>query len=83
MQADELLIGRADSFHIEANGDALLFMDGEGKPAAYIEVDPQTGESTFYMTRSVVVEDMYFGDGLWKFYRRSNRNMSLKWMGGE
>ena len=52
------------------------------KSVAYIAID-ENGNSTFYMTRSVVVEDMYFGDGLWKFYRRSNRNMGLKWMGGE
>ena len=49
---------------------------------AYIAID-ENGNSTFYMTRSIVVDDMFFGDGLWKFYKRSNRNMSLKWMGGE
>lgn len=83
MQVEDLIVGRAESFHMEANGERLSFMDGNGNEAAYIEINQQTGESTFYMTRSVVVEDMYFGDGLWKFYRRSNRNMSLKWMGGE
>lgn len=49
---------------------------------AYIAIDDK-GNSTFYMTRSIVVDDMLFGDGLWKFYRRSNHNMSIKWMGGE
>lgn len=48
---------------------------------AYIAVDPDTNESTFYMTRSVVVKDLRFGDWLW--YGRRNRNMSLKWVGGE
>jgi len=28
-----------------------------------------------------VVKEMYFGDGLWKWYKRANNNMSLKWMG--
>lgn len=48
---------------------------------AYIAVDPTTRESTFYMTRSVVVKDLRFGDWLW--YGRRNRNMALKWIGGE
>lgn len=47
---------------------------------AYIAVDPTTRESTFYMTRSVVVKDLRFGDWLW--YGRRNRNMALKWVGG-
>lgn len=46
---------------------------------AYIAVDPDTGESTFYMTRSVVVKDLRFGNWMW--YGRDNRNMSLKWIG--
>lgn len=48
---------------------------------AYIAVDPTTRESTFYMTRSVVVKDLRFGDWMW--YGRRNRNMALKWIGGE
>lgn len=51
-------------------------MPGE---VAYIAVDPSSGESTFYMTRSVVVKDLRFGNWMW--YGRRNRNMSLKWMG--
>ena len=46
---------------------------------AYIAVDPDTRESTFYMTRSVVVKDLKFGNWMW--YGRKNRNMSLKWIG--
>lgn len=46
---------------------------------AYIAVDPDTNESTFYMTRSVVVKDLRFGNWMW--YGRDNRNMSLKWIG--
>ena len=62
--------------------DPAVVADILSKSVAYIAIDSE-GNSTFYMTRSIVVDDMYFGDGLWKFYRRSNRNMSLKWMGGE
>ena len=47
---------------------------------AYIAVD-EHGESMFYMTRSVVVKDLRFGD--WKWFGRKNRNMALKWVGGE
>ena len=46
---------------------------------AYIAVDPDTQESTFYMTRSVVVKDLKFGK--WMFYGRRNNNMSVKWIG--
>ena len=46
---------------------------------AYIAVNPDTQESTFYMTRSVVVKDLRFGNWMW--YGRDNRNMSLKWIG--
>ena len=46
---------------------------------AYIAVDPETQESTFYMTRSVVVKDLKFGK--WMFYGRRNNNMSVKWIG--
>lgn len=48
---------------------------------AYIAVDPITRESTFYMTRSVVVKDLRFGD--FKWFARKNRNMALKWIGGD
>ena len=92
LQAESLVLGDSSGMHMEAVGNMLLFLpsnvtsdddDYLSKAVAYIAVNQDTDESVFYMTRSVVVEDMYFGDGLWKFYRRSNRNMSLKWMGGE
>ena len=82
LQAEELLIGDTSGAHMEADGNRLSFKDGSGNEVAYIDIDSD-GNSTFYMTRSIVVDDMFFGDGLWKFYRRSNRNMSIKWMGGE
>lgn len=80
LQVASLLVGSDEGFHIEASGSRMSFKDGGGNEVAYIAVDAN-GKSTFYMTRSVVVEDMHFGDGKWKFYKRSNNNMSLKWMG--
>lgn len=46
---------------------------------AYIAVDRESQESMFYMTRSMVVKDLRFGNWMW--YGRRNRNMSLKWIG--
>lgn len=81
LQVASLLIGSEDSFHIEASSNRMGFVGSDGTEAAYIAVDPQTGDSVFYMTRSVVVKDMFFGNGKWKWYKRSNNNMSVKWMG--
>ena len=81
LQVASLLIGATNSFHIEASPTRMSFRGSDGSEAAYISVDPDTGKSIFYMTKSVVVEDMFFGDGKWKWYKRSNNNMSVKWMG--
>ena len=78
--ADGAQIGSLSSAHIVARGDRMSFMNGD-QEVAYIAIDADTNKAVFYMTRSVVVEDMYFGEGLWKWYKRSNNNMSLKWMG--
>lgn len=79
-------IGALDGTHIIASGDQLLFLPAGAEPnianaVAYIDIDPQTQESVFYMTRSVVVKDMFLGEGKWKFFKRENNNLSLKWMG--
>lgn len=72
----------ASGFNPQANG---LFEKNVLKPnvpepgeVAYIAVD-EYGESTFYMTKSVVVKDLSFGK--WKWFNRANGNMSLKWVG--
>lgn len=67
----------SDKTYYRYNVSADVALPGE---VAYIAVDPTTRESTFYMTRSVVVKDLRFGDWMW--YGRRNRNMALKWMGG-
>jgi len=72
-------LGRLDGTHMEATGSKLSFISSDGSEVAYIEVDPNTGESLFYMTRAVVVRDLRFGH--WKWADRENGNLALKWMG--
>lgn len=81
LQVANLVIGSTDGTYISANGSHMSFMSG-GNEVAYIDVDPNTNEAVFYMTRSIVVKDMQFGEGKWKWYKRDNNNMSLKWIGG-
>lgn len=80
LQVANLVIGSTDGTYISANGNHMSFMSG-GNEVAYIDIDPNTNEAVFYMTRSVVVKDMQFGNGNWKWYSRENGNMSLKWIG--
>ena len=75
MSTDTTVDSGKDYYKYTVTADSAL--PGE---VAYIAVDPTTRESTFYMTRSVVVKDLRFGDWLW--YGRRNKNMALKWVGG-
>lgn len=81
---------RGDRFSFFAGGygysslpDGYTPVAGTAMPGevAYIAVDPVTQESMFYMTRSVVVKDLRFGDWMW--FSRRNRNMALKWIGSD
>ncbi|MBQ9043807.1 MAG: hypothetical protein IJ111_13460 [Eggerthellaceae bacterium] len=76
LAAAALLIGDQNAVHIETDGTGLAFLNGSER-VAYID----SASGVFYMTRSVVLDDMYFGDGKWKWYKRTNNNMSVKWMG--
>ena len=80
LEVSNVLIGESAGTHISTTGSRMSFMNG-AKEVAYIDIDPATDESVFYMTRSMVVKDMQFGDGKWKWYKRPNNNMSLKWIG--
>ena len=55
-------------------------MLGENE-VAYIEADPNTGESVFYMTNAIIVSELRFGN--WAFKQRQNGNLALRWMGAE
>lgn len=73
-------VGRLSGTHMVATGDKLSFVSGDGVEVAYIEVDTETNESMFHITRAVVMKDLRFGD--WKWADRSNGNLALKWIGG-
>lgn len=76
---ENMQIGASDGMHIEASGSRLSFKDGEGNEVAYIAVED--GISTFYMNRSVVLDDLRFGN--WKWYNRENGHMTLQYVGAD
>ncbi len=65
--------------HLLLSGDRLSFRGSDGQEVAYIAVDPDTNESTFYMTKAVVVKNLRFAN--WEWRPRDNGNLSLKWVG--
>ena len=73
------VVGQLDQMHLELANNRLAFVDENGNDAAYIAMDPDTNESVMYITRSVVVDSMQFGN--WRWFSRANGNMSLKWIG--
>ena len=66
--------------NLEMTGDRLSFKVGDTE-VAYIATNADTNEAVFYMTKAIVVQDLYFGH--WRWQNRSNNNLALKWMGGE
>ena len=79
--SDGAQMGFSGSTHIKVapDGSRMSFMNGNNE-VAYVAID-EKGDAVFYMTRSMVVKDMQFGEGDWKWYKRDGGNMSLKWMG--
>ena len=91
---DGVRVGSPLDMHVEIRGNRMSFLspgytlpddmtghdptepfDGE---VAFLAVD-DSGQSMFYMNRSVVVKDLRFGKWVWK--SRENNNMSLRWYG--
>ena len=75
---DTLRLSSGGTARVELSPDALQFIASDGNVVASIEVGAD-GKSVMRITRSVVLEDMQFGD--WNWYSRRNGNMSLKWVG--
>ena len=73
--------GKSDGFHLVLLPTELSLRDPNDLRVAYIEVDSQ-GNGLFYVANAVIVDDLRFGGGDWKWAARQNRNLSLKWMGG-
>lgn len=82
LEADHLQVGKSGDgggAHIVVDGDRMSFRTSNGDEVAYIAIDGN--ESTFNMTRAVVVKDLRFGK--WKWQEGVDGSLSLKWMGGE
>ena len=90
-------VGASGGIHVEMNGNRFSFLAGDAHldpnwsnpmepqdgEVAFIAVDPTSNNSMFYINNAVIVTDLRFGGGNWKWYSRSNNNMALKWMGGQ
>ena len=81
------IIGKRSGAHIQilpASQDhpaaRISFLSGNGLEAGYVEVDSEH-KAVLCIQRAVVKDDLFFGESLWKFYKRSNNNFSIKWMG--
>lgn len=74
-------VGKASGMHLVLGPATMAFEDASGTRVVYIDVD-ELGNSLFYVGNAVIVEDLRFGGGDWKWAARGNRNLSLKWVGG-
>lgn len=75
-------IGKDGEMRLVLGPSSMAFMVGEGERVAYIEVDSQNN-SLFHVANAVIVDDLRFGGGDWIWKARpGNRNLSLKWIGG-
>ena len=93
--SEKTMIGSKSDIHVEIKGSRMSFLAaGYSLPddmtghdptepfpgeIAFLAVDPSTNQSMFYMNRSVVVNDLYFGK--WQWRSRANDNMTLTWVG--
>ena len=75
-----LRIGKEGEARLSFSGDTLLFQDASGVAVASIAVN-ELGESVFYMTNAIVMSELNFGEGMWRWQKRDNDNLSLKWLG--
>ena len=73
--------GKSNGYHLVLLPTELSLRDPNDLRVAYIEVDSQ-GNSLFYVANAVIVDDLRFGGGDWKWAARQSRNLSLKWLGG-
>jgi len=92
--SDGVCVGSLLDIHVEIRGNRMSFLSpGYTLPddmtgvsysdplpgeVAFISIDPSTGESLFYMTRTIVLKTMRFGS--WRWSERSSGNMSLRWI---
>ena len=72
-------IGAESGAHVSISGNRLSFI-ANGQEVAYVAID-DNGESVFYMTKAIIVQDLRFAKWQWK--SRDNENLSLRWTGSE
>ena len=73
-------IGKESGAHVTISGNKLSFI-ANGQEVAYVAIDEDTGESIFYMTKAIIVQDLRFAKWQWK--SRDNENLSLRWTGSD
>ena len=72
------IIGDAGAMHLSLTDDQMGFVNGTQR-VAYIDIDPDTNEGLFHITNIVVVNELRIGE--WKWFRRRNGHLSLRWDG--
>ena len=72
-------IGASSGTHVVIADNRLSFI-ANGQEVAYVAID-DNGESVFYMTKAIIVQDLRFGNWQWK--SKDNGNLILKWMGSD
>lgn len=79
---DGLVVAKDGSMcRLLLSSDGMYFKGTDGRDVCYIEVDPVSNESLFYVKKAVVVTDLRFAD--WQWTQRANGHLSLKWIGEE
>lgn len=76
---ETVTVGDSAASHIDISEGRISFKIGLNE-VAYIAIDNDTNESVFYMTKAIVVKDLFFGN--WKWKSREDGNLMLQWTGG-
>lgn len=73
--------GSKKGMHVALDATSLA-LKNEDEAVAYIAIDSD-GRSKLYVAKAVILNDLQFVYGNWKWYGRSNGNLALRWMGGD
>ena len=79
MFGETVRIGAESGTHVVIAENRMSFI-ANGQEVAYVAID-DNGESVFYMTKAIIVQDLRFGNWQWK--SKDNGNLVLKWMGSD
>lgn len=73
-------IGKLDKLHLSISESRLAFSYPNGNKmidVAWIDVDPETGRSSFHIENAVVMRELRIGH--WKWYENAGTYLVLKW----